>query len=120
MLSTKRYSAVVSSLSALLLCVAAVPALAADRAAKIDPKGCDAPEYPPRWQTDGEGGNVVVAFLVGADGKVMESKIVESSGSPRVDRASARAGARCTFQPGARNGEAAPSWTKVRYTWVLN
>lgn len=50
---------------------------------------------------------------------VKESKIVESSGSLRMDKASARAGARCTVQPGARNGEAAPSWTKLHFSWVI-
>lgn len=117
MLSTKRSAAIVSIL---LLCLAAGQSMAADVSAKLDPRECEKPEYPVRWQNEGDGGNVVVAFLVGTDGKVMESKIVASSGSVRVDRASARAGARCKFQPGARDGQAAPSWAKVRYTWLMD
>ncbi len=117
MLMSKRCATLVSSL---LLCIASVQAVAADRNATFDPKGCEAPEFPARWQNDGESGNVVVAYLVGTDGKVQEAKIVESSGSPRVDRASAKAGARCKFKPAAKNGEAAAAWTKVRYSWVLN
>jgi protein TonB len=117
MLSTKRCSTLAS---VLLLCLAGGQALAADRPAKLDSAHCAAPEFPSRWQHDGESGSVIVAYLVGVDGKVQESKIVESSGSLRVDRASARAGARCTFEPAARNGAAAPSWAKVRYSWVLS
>ncbi len=106
-------------MSSLLLCLAASQAVAADHGATLDPKGCAKPDFPLSWANEGESGNVLVAYLVGADGKVVDAKVVESSGSARVDRASAKAGARCTFQPGARNGQAAPSWTKVRYTWLV-
>ena len=114
MLSTKRHAAVLSSL---LLCLATPLALAADHSAKVDPKDCGKPDYPVRWQNEGDSGEVIVAFLIGADGKVMESKVVESSGYQRVDRASVRAGARCTFQPGA-GGTA--SWAKVKYAWIVD
>ncbi|MFL6657974.1 MAG: energy transducer TonB [Massilia sp.] len=106
--------------AALLLSVSAGQAMAADVAAKFDPKDCEKPDFPARWMNEGDAGNVVVAFLVGADGKVVESKILESSGSSRVDRASAKAGARCKFQAGSRDGQAAPGWAKVRYTWLVD
>jgi len=109
MLSTKRLSTVVS---ALLLSLAAPLAMAAT----VDPKDCVKPEFPARWLNEGDSGNVVVAFLVGADGKVLDSKLVESSGFPRVDRASIRAGAACKFKPAA--DQTAASWAKVKYTWV--
>lgn len=94
-------------------------AAGADRAARADAKTCDKPEFPVRWQDDGDGGTVTVAYLVDTDGKVMDSRIVESSGYGRVDRASIRAGARCKFQPGARDGQVAPTWAKVQYSWVV-
>jgi protein TonB len=118
MFSTKRYAAVMSSL---LLCLVASHAVAADRTAKLDPKDCEKPEFPVRWQADGiSGGDVLVAYLVGSDGKVMDSKVVQSSGTARIDRASVKAGARCKFEPGAKNGQAEPSWAKVRYTWLID
>jgi len=117
MFTTTRCAAVVSIL---LLCMAAGQTMAADVSAKIDAKDCEKPDYPVRWVNEGDSGNVIVAFLVGPDGKVMDSKIVESSGSLRVDRASAKAGARCKFQPGEKNGLAAASWTKVRYSWQMD
>ncbi len=59
---------------------------------------------------------MVVGLLVDADGKVAESKIVSSSGHPRLDRASAKASAQCRFKP----AKATQGWTKVRYTWVID
>ena len=69
MFSTKRYAAVLSSL---LMCLAASHAAAADRPAKIDAAACEKPEFPTRWQIEGDRGDVLVAFLVGTDGKVMD------------------------------------------------
>jgi protein TonB len=117
MFSTKRHVAVLSSL---ILAVLAPQAMAANQAARIEAASCEKPEFPMRWQTDGDNTDVLVAFLVDADGKVVESKVLESSGDTRVDRASARAGSRCSFKPGAKDGKAAASWTQVRYSWVLN
>ncbi|HEU4777565.1 MAG TPA: TonB family protein [Telluria sp.] len=111
MLSIKRIRPFVS---ALLLTLAAPLAMAAT----VDPKDCAKPEFPARWLNEGDSGNVVVAFLVGADGKVLESKLVESSGFPRVDRASIRAGAACKFKPAS--DLSAASWAKVKYTWVAD
>lgn len=112
MFSTTRYHAVAASL---LLCLAAGKTMAADVSPKIDTRHCEKPDFPARWHDEGDGGNVIVAFLVGTDGKVVESKIVESSGSRRVDRASARAGAQCKFVPAAK-----PGWARVRYTWLVD
>lgn len=115
MLSTKRTRLFVS---ALLMSLAAPLALAADTAITVDPKECEVPSFPTRWQNDGDSGNVIVAYLVGTDGKVLESKLVESSGSSRVDRASVRAGARCKFQPAS--GQTVAGWAKVKYTWTVD
>ncbi len=62
---------------------------------------------------------MVIGYLVTAEGKVVDSKIVQSSGLSHVDRASERAGARCKFVP-AEGSDAAASWTKVKYSWVVN
>jgi protein TonB len=117
MFSNKRYTAVAASL---LLCLAAGRTMAADLSAKIDSRECDKPEYPVSWQESGDGRDVTVAFLVDPNGKVLESKIVQSSGMGRIDRASANAGARCKFNPGAKDGQAATTWAKVRYTWIVD
>jgi protein TonB len=110
MFSTKRIAALILSLSA-------VPAIAAGTAAtpSVDTLDCAKPDYPIRWQNEGDSGSVVVAFLVGADGRVVDSKIVQSSGYVRVDRASVRAVERCKFAA----APAGQAWSKVRYSWVM-
>lgn len=104
-------------LAALMLALSAMPAIAAGAAGRPStaPQECAKPEYPVRWQEDGQNRNVVVAFLVDADGRVAASKVVQSSGHMKVDRASVRAIERCTFAPAA----GAPAWSKVRYSWIV-
>jgi protein TonB len=113
MFSTSRYAAMITSL------LLSVNAMAAEQAPRVDPASCAKPDYPARWVNEGDSGNVVIAMLVGADGKVIESKVLESSGSLRVDRASVRAGERCKFVTAAKSGATAPAWAKVQYSWVI-
>jgi TonB family protein len=80
---------------------------------------CAVPEFPARWQDEGDTGIVTLAVLVGEDGKVMASRLVNSSGIARVDRASLRASAKCKFQPAAKDSPSAPAWTRVQYNWVV-
>lgn len=79
---------------------------------------CEAPDFPTRWQEEGVSGSVTLAVLVGEDGKVMASRLLNSSGISRVDRASLKASARCKFQP-AKDSQSALGWTRVQYTWVV-
>ncbi|WP_426101798.1 TonB family protein [Massilia sp. TSP1-1-2] len=122
MLSTKPRAALatVVAVFAVLSLSATVPAMAAGSSApRINQADCEAPYFPARWHDDADGASVVVGYLIGADGKVIDSKIVQSSGVAHIDRASERAGARCTFVPAqGRTVEAA--WTKVKYAWVVN
>jgi TonB family protein len=116
MFSTKPVSRIIAA----LLLSAAVPAMAAgSNVARIDTAGCEKPHFPVRWQNEGDSGSVVVGYLIGTDGKVMESKIVASSGMAWIDRASERAGARCRFQP-AEGSSAAATWTTVKYSWTVD
>ncbi|MEJ7807264.1 MAG: TonB family protein [Telluria sp.] len=105
--------------AAVLLSLSAVPATAAGAPAARMEASCEKPFFPARWQHDGDGASVVVGYLVGPDGKVVDSKIVQSSGLAYIDRASERAGARCTFVP-AEGGARDPAWTRVKYSWVVN
>ncbi len=116
MLSTKP----LNMLAAALLLTATLPAVGAGaNVALLVPSACEAPQFPARWQHDGEGASVVVNYLVGADGRVVDSKIVQSSGLLHIDRASQRAGERCKFVA-AQGTLADASWTKVKYSWVVN
>lgn len=116
MSAIKRCFTVLATASLLL---GVTQAKAVDRPARIDEKSCEKPSFPVRWLEEGDEGKVTLAFLVDTDGKVLDTRVIESSGFGRVDRASIRAGARCKFQPGAKDGVAAPSWAKVQYAWVV-
>lgn len=107
----------IQPVAAIVFALSAVPALAAGTAVNpsFDPHHCAKPEYPQRWHSEGDSASVVVAYLVGTDGKVVASKVLQSSGDTRVDRASVRAVERCTFAA----APAAPSWSKVRYSWIV-
>lgn len=65
------------------------------------------PPYPPAARRLGEEGTVVVHVRIGRDGRVLESTLAQSSGSPRLDAAAlAHALARWRFTPALKDGVA--------------
>lgn len=99
--------------------IAAGAANAAEQPAAFDPGSCATPEYRERWIKDGVDGQVTLAFVVGADGRTTEMKVLESSGNSDIDRASARAAMSCSFKAAVRNGHAVPGLARVRYNWIV-
>lgn len=90
-------------------------------AAVIDAKqACEEPEYPSTSRRNEEQGTVVLRFLVDVDGHVVDSKIANSSGFSRLDRAARDTLSRCIFKPGTVDGKPEQSWANIRYTWQLN
>jgi protein TonB len=82
-------------------------------------RNCREPEYPPVSQRLGEKGTVVLAFLIGTDGKVKESRVDKTSGFPRLDEAAREALGRCKFVPGTTNGAPEEAWANIKYTWKI-
>jgi protein TonB len=80
---------------------------------------CKKPEYPVLSRRKGEQGTVLLQFLIGVEGQVIESKILKSSGFVRLDDAARLALAQCQFQPGSVDGSPEPSWANVKYIWKL-
>lgn len=101
------------------LCLVALAVNAAEQPAAFDPGSCATPEYRERWIKDGVDGQVTLAFMVGADGRTTDMKVVESSGNSAIDRASARAAMSCSFKAAVRNGKAVPGLARVRYNWIV-
>ncbi|ALK90498.1 energy transducer TonB [Limnohabitans sp. 103DPR2] len=96
--------------------VAAAPVVTA---AVISASSCEKPEYPSASKRLEEEGTVTLKFLVGADGKVIESAVEKSSGFRRLDEA-ARAGlSKCQFKPGTVDGKPQQTWASMKYTWRL-
>ena len=97
----------------------APPAPPAVTAAVISASSCEKPEYPSASKRLEEEGTVQLKFLVGVDGKVIESAIEKSSGFRRLDEA-ARAGlSKCQFKPATVDGKPQQSWASMKYTWRL-
>ena len=97
----------------------APPAPPVVTAAVISASSCEKPEYPSASKRLEEEGTVTLKFLVGADGKVIESAVEKSSGFRRLDEA-ARAGlSKCQFKPGTVDGKPQQTWASMKYTWRL-
>ena len=87
--------------------------------AVVNAANCEKPEYPSASRRLEEEGTVHLRFLVGADGKVLQSEVEKSSGYKRLDEA-ARAGlSRCQFRPATVDGKPEQAWASMRYTWRL-
>ncbi len=100
------------------LMVLAGSSFAAEVPASFDAKNCKA-EYPKSSLVNEEQGAVSMAFLVSADGQVVESKVEKTSGHKNLDKAAIKAISACKFKPGMKDGAVAQTWTRVEYVWSL-
>jgi len=80
---------------------------------------CVEPTYSNVSRRMEEEGTVSVRFLVGTDGKVIQSEIEKSSGYKRLDDATKAALAKCLFNPATVDGKPEQAWTTIRYVWRL-
>ena len=81
---------------------------------------CQKPEYPAISRRNEETGTVLLEFLIEVDGKVVNSKVVQSSGHARLDEAARQALSLCNFKPGTVDGKPERSTAHIRYTWTLD
>ncbi|NHZ35678.1 energy transducer TonB [Massilia sp. CCM 8692] len=105
-----------------ILAVAACAAFSAPAAAshpKVDLASCAKPVYPADARAAQHDGTVKLAFLVGADGKLADSKVESSSGHPALDDAAHQALKLCKFRPASAKGKPVESWARVAYVWKL-
>jgi protein TonB len=85
-----------------------------------DANGCAKPDYPSRAARNGESGTVVLALLVGTDGRVAGSRVQSSSGSRELDKAAVAALSLCKFKPATTGGVAEQAWGQIAYVWTLD
>ena len=97
----------------------APPAPPVQTAAVINASGCEKPEYPSASKRLEEEGTVQLKFLVGVDGKVLESAVEKSSGFRRLDEAARMGLSKCQFKPATLDGKPQQSWASMKYTWRL-
>ena len=95
----------------------AVPVRVAPR---LDLQRSQQPEYPGASRRLGEQGTVVIQALVGVDGRVLEAKVLQSSGYDRLDQA-ALAGVKADYRfvPGTVDGKPQPMWFTFKFNWKL-
>ena len=87
--------------------------------ASIDWNSCARPEYPEESVRFGQQGTVTMSFVVDAEGNASEGKVVETSGTRRLDYRALSALSRCDFEPERVNGKPVASVAQVRFTWKL-
>ena len=113
-----RLSAVLPLAAALL---ASAPSHAAPEAApaSVAPATCAKPRWPTDSITQREQGTVVLNFRIDEDGSVGDTKVVKSSGYPRLDKAAQKGLSLCKFKPSVVNGQPQQSWMMMQYVWEL-
>lgn len=98
---------------------AAAPANAAVDNATIDLRSCAKPVYPPAAVAAKREGSVTLAFLVGADSKLLDAKVEHSSGHRDLDMATQAALSMCKFEAASQDGKPVQAWAHVKYVWTL-
>ncbi|ELX12870.1 heat shock protein DnaJ domain-containing protein [Janthinobacterium sp. HH01] len=86
----------------------------------VDARACPTPAYPINAYRNGESGSVLLALLVGNDGRVLESKVQKSSGSSDLDKAARKALSQCRFKPASSDSQAEPTWATLTYVWSID
>lgn len=81
------------------------------------------PKYPPQSPKRPEDakpeerGLVEMLLLVNEEGYVAQAKLLKSSGSPALDRASLRASSEWRLEPGKVDGKSTCMWMVFFFTW---
>jgi bla regulator protein BlaR1 len=80
---------------------------------------CAKPVWPQASLRAEHTGTVRLAFLVDAAGKVIDSRVDQSSGHVALDEAARSGIALCSFRPATENSVAVQAWSPMSYTWAL-
>lgn len=83
-------------------------------------RSCAKPHYPKADLAAGNRGTVTLQFLISADGKPVESRVLRSSGYRGLDEAARTALDKCSFKPATVDGEPVQEWTRLQYVWTLD
>ena len=89
--------------------------------ASVDPRHpLSQPPYPMEARHFGEQGRLLLAIFVGADGRVLDAKATQSSGSERLDQAAIKeARQHWRLRPATRNGVPFEQWLTVPVVFRL-
>jgi periplasmic protein TonB len=84
-----------------------------------DANSCAKPNYPAAAARNGDSGTVVLALLVGTNGRVSDARVTRSSGHRDLDRAAVNALSLCQFKPAMNDGVPEAGWAQIAYVWSL-
>ena len=82
-------------------------------------RNCEKPVYPSESSTLGEEGTVLLRFLIGTDGNVIESSVENSSGFKRLDESAKEAISKCHFNPATKDGLPVQGAARMKFTFRL-
>ena len=88
--------------------------------ARVDFQSCKKPVWPELALKNGVTGTVRLGFVISPDGKVIDSRIVNTSGDASLDEAARSGIALCHFKPAIVNGVAVESNMSMQYIWTLH
>ena len=91
----------------------------ADRRPVANFRSCKKPLWPDGAIAAGRTGTVTMGFKIDTQGKVLASKISNSSGHRDLDEAARVGIEQCTFKPGMKDGKVVTSSMTMQYVWVL-
>ncbi|HSY26789.1 MAG TPA: TonB family protein [Burkholderiaceae bacterium] len=81
---------------------------------------CTPPSYVHDVQHFGEGSTMDLLFLVDADGKILDTSVLNSSDWARLDQIARDAFSSCTFSPARVDGKPVPGVMRMPYVWKTN
>lgn len=113
MSTTTRFFSVTS---ALLLSLMSNVALANEEINAPRLVACTTPEYAEKSIIRDEEGVVKLALRIDVDGKVVDAKVLTSSGFANLDKASLSAVQGCSFTANVSDS----IWANISYNWILN
>ncbi|HEX8606187.1 MAG TPA: TonB family protein, partial [Pseudoduganella sp.] len=109
----------VAALSLPALAFAGAAGAAEPTRALADFSSCDKPVWPRASLREEQQGKVTLSFLVGADGVVKASRLLQSSGFPLLDIAAQEGISKCRFEPASLDGKPVEAWARLQYIWTL-
>jgi TonB family protein len=113
MSTTTRFSSIAS---AVLFTLISNVALANEEIKAPSLVTCATPTYAEKSIIKDEEGIVKLALRIGVDGKVVDAKVLTSSGFANLDKASLSAVQDCSFTANASDSV----WANISFNWILN
>lgn len=92
---------------------------AARTPAVVDFRSCVKPHWPKQDLKAAHTGTVTLSFHIAESGKVIGSRVVNSSGYQGLDLAARRGIEKCSFIPAKLRGKPVTSWQQMQYVWTL-